>query len=59
MLSHLMSDMASDLRTDIKQRRPFDSPEQEAHLNIERTAAVLSHGFADALKEHGLQDNGV
>src|SRR5215831_8110960 len=49
-----MSDMASDLRTDIKQRRPFDSAEQEAHLNIERTAAVLSHGFADALKEHGI-----
>jgi DNA-binding MarR family transcriptional regulator len=49
-----MSDMSSDLRTDIKQRRPFDSAEQEAHLNIERTAAVLSHAFADALKEHGI-----
>src|SRR5262245_3967497 len=49
-----MSDMPSDLRTDIKQRRPFESPEQEAHLNIERTAAVLSHAFADALKEHGI-----
>jgi DNA-binding MarR family transcriptional regulator len=49
-----MSDMPSDLRTDIRQRRPFDSPEQEAHLNIERTAAVLSHAFADALKEHGI-----
>jgi DNA-binding MarR family transcriptional regulator len=49
-----MSDMSSDLRNDIKQRRPFDSPEQEAHLNIERTAAVLSHAFADALKEHGV-----
>jgi DNA-binding MarR family transcriptional regulator len=49
-----MSDMSSDLRGDIKQRRPFDSPEQEAHLNIERTAAVLSHAFADALKEHGI-----
>lgn len=49
-----MSDMTSDLRADIKQRRPFDSPEQEAHLNIERTAAVLSHAFAEALKGHGI-----
>lgn len=49
-----MSDMPSDLRSDIKQRRPFESPEQEAHLNIERTAAVLTHAFADALKAHGI-----
>jgi DNA-binding MarR family transcriptional regulator len=49
-----MSDMTSDLRADIKQRRPFDSLEQEAHLNIERTAAVLSHAFAEALKGHGI-----
>ncbi|MGH7616624.1 MAG: MarR family winged helix-turn-helix transcriptional regulator [Gemmatimonadaceae bacterium] len=46
--------MPSDLRSDIKQRKPFDSPEQEAHLNIERTAAVLSHAFAEALKSHGI-----
>jgi len=49
-----MSDMTSDLRADIKQRRPFESLEQEAHLNIERTAAVLSHAFAEALKGHGI-----
>lgn len=43
-----------DLRTELKQRKPFSSLEQEAELNIERTAAVLNHRFAEALKPFGL-----
>lgn len=43
--------MGRELRDEIKQGKPFESLEQEALLSIERTAAVLMHGFADSLKE--------
>jgi DNA-binding MarR family transcriptional regulator len=46
--------MPTDLRDEIKQTKPFTSLEQEAMLNIERTAAVLGHGFAEALKPYGV-----
>ena len=46
--------MASTLRDEIRQGKPFDSPEQEAMLSIERTAAVLMHAFADALKAYDI-----
>jgi DNA-binding MarR family transcriptional regulator len=46
--------MPTDLRTEIKQGRPFNSLEQEAQLNIERTAAILTHAFADAIKPYGI-----
>lgn len=46
--------MATELRTEIKQSRPFASREEEAYLNIERTAAVLGHALAEALKPHGI-----
>jgi DNA-binding MarR family transcriptional regulator len=42
--------MPSDLREEIKQNKPFSSLEQEAHLNLERTTAVIGHAFAEALK---------
>ena len=44
----------ADLRTEIKQSKAFATLEQEAHLSIERTAAVLGHAFADALKPYGI-----
>ena len=46
--------MATRLRDEIRQGRPFRSVREEAHLGIVRTAAVLSHGFAEALKEFGI-----
>ena len=46
--------MASTLRDELRQRKPFDSPEQEALLSIERTAAVLMHAFADSLKVYDI-----
>lgn len=46
--------MAHELREEIRQNRPFTSLEQEAHLGIERTAAVLSHAVAEVLKPHGI-----
>jgi DNA-binding MarR family transcriptional regulator len=47
-------DRPRDLRTEIKQTKPFGSLEQEAHLNLERTTAVLGHAFAEALKRFGV-----
>jgi DNA-binding MarR family transcriptional regulator len=44
--------MADSLRTEIKQTKPFGSLAEEAHLNIERTAAVLGHAFAEGLKPY-------
>jgi DNA-binding MarR family transcriptional regulator len=43
-----------ELREEIKQTRPFKCLEQEALLNIERTAAVLGHAFAEKLKAYRL-----
>ena len=42
--------MPSGLRTEIKQTRPFSSPEQEALLSLERTAAALLHGMAETFR---------
>lgn len=46
--------MRTSLLDEIKQTRPFSSPEQEAHLAIERTAFVLVHALAEALRPHGI-----
>ncbi|HWB40155.1 MAG TPA: MarR family transcriptional regulator [Gemmatimonadales bacterium] len=46
--------MSPSLQSEIKQRRPFSSPEHEAMLSIARTAALLEHSTAEALKPHGL-----
>ena len=46
--------MSTQLKDEIRQTKPFGSLEQEAHLSIERTAAVLSHAMAEALKEQGV-----
>jgi DNA-binding MarR family transcriptional regulator len=42
------------LRDEIKQTRPFATLEQEAHLSVERTAAVLGHAVAEVLKPYGI-----
>lgn len=46
--------MRTSLVEEIKQTRPFSSLEQEAHLAIERTAFVLVHALAEALRPHGI-----
>jgi DNA-binding MarR family transcriptional regulator len=46
--------MSPSLRDEIKQRKPFGSLEQEALLSIERTAAVLGHAVAEALRPYGI-----
>ena len=44
--------MPSPLQTELKQARPFKTLEEEAHLSIQRTAALLEHAFEAALKPH-------
>ena len=46
--------MGNDLRSEIKQTRPFASLAQEAYLNLGRTWARLEHEMAEALKAHGI-----
>ena len=42
------------LQRELKKRRPFDSPEQEATLNIARTADRFGICFARLFREYGL-----
>lgn len=46
------------LAREIGKRRPFESPEQEAFLNVARTAAVLGAPFTRLFREHGLSEAG-
>ena len=46
--------MTRDLRHELRQRKPFTSLQQEAQLNIARTAAVLNDALERMLKPHGI-----
>lgn len=46
--------MSTSLQREIRQSKPFPSPEAEAALSVARTAALLDAELSDALKPHGL-----
>lgn len=46
--------MSPTLRDELRQRKPFTSLEQEAHLSIVRTAALLGDGVEQLLRPHGI-----
>jgi DNA-binding MarR family transcriptional regulator len=46
--------VARALQDEIRQTRPFDGIEEEVHLSVVRTAAVLERQFAQMLKPYGL-----
>ena len=46
--------MTSDLRTELRQTRPFASRQEEAFLNLERTATALQDDFEQVLKPFGI-----
>jgi DNA-binding MarR family transcriptional regulator len=46
--------MTTRLQDEIRQKKPFDSAEQEAFLSLGRTWALLEHAFAEFLKPHGI-----
>jgi DNA-binding MarR family transcriptional regulator len=48
--------MPRDLQHEIGKRKPFDSPEQEAYLNLLRTVAVLEVKIARMFKQHHLSE---
>jgi DNA-binding MarR family transcriptional regulator len=48
--------MANKLKDEIKQRKPFSGLEQEALLNIRRTAGYLEHTMQQILKQYGLTE---
>jgi DNA-binding MarR family transcriptional regulator len=46
--------MNSSLQDEIRQSRPFSSPEQEVYLSLLRTASLLSDGVDRVLRDAGL-----
>jgi len=46
--------MVTDLRTELKQTRPFRDVRHETSLSIQRTAALLEHAFESFLRPHGI-----
>ena len=44
------------LQEEIGKKHPFDSPEQEAHLNVMRTAGCLAMDFERLFRTHGLSE---
>lgn len=46
--------MTNALRSEIRQTKPFTSPEEEVYLNLLRTAGLLEHALADGLKPFGV-----
>jgi DNA-binding MarR family transcriptional regulator len=45
---------ASSLKAEIGKHGPFESPAQEAYLNLVRTASILENAVERALRDHGL-----
>jgi DNA-binding MarR family transcriptional regulator len=50
--------MARTLQEEISKKQPFDSPEVEAFLNIQRSASVLKSPFDRLFKQHGISTAG-
>ena len=46
--------MTPTLQQDLRQQRPFTSPEQEAQLNIVRTGTMLVDAFEQLLRPYGI-----
>jgi len=45
---------ASQLQHELRKKRPFDSAEEEAHLNIVRTSDQFENRFGRLFREYGL-----
>ena len=44
------------LQDEIRKKNPFDAPEEEAYLNLLRTAGVLVADFERLFKDHGISE---
>jgi DNA-binding MarR family transcriptional regulator len=52
----MMWKVMTKLQAEIKKRRPFESPAEEAYLNLIRTYGVLEADFAQLFKQHGISE---
>jgi DNA-binding MarR family transcriptional regulator len=48
--------LMAKLQAEIKKRRPFESPSEEAYLNLVRTYGVLEADFVRLFKQHGISE---
>jgi DNA-binding MarR family transcriptional regulator len=48
--------MARELKDEIKKKNPFESPSEEAYLNLLRTHCVLMAEVEELFKAHGLSE---
>lgn len=46
------------LQREVGKARPFDLPEQEAFLNLQRTTSLLAGELVALFREHGISDSG-
>jgi DNA-binding MarR family transcriptional regulator len=46
--------MPSAILAELKQTRPFRTPEEELGVSIARTAATVEHRMAEMLRDHGI-----
>ena len=49
--------MSPKLQHELKKKRPFESPAQEAAISVVRTSDQLQIRFARLMREHGLTDS--
>jgi len=49
--------MAAALQDEIGKKRPFELPEEEAYLNVIRTASILSAEFGVLFRSRGLSES--
>lgn len=47
-------DSTAELLAELKQTKPWATLEEEVGVSIARTAAVVEHAFADAMREYGI-----
>jgi DNA-binding MarR family transcriptional regulator len=52
--TRILGGVSSRLQDELKQTRPWDTLEEEAALNIARTAAILDHETAQVMKPFGV-----
>jgi DNA-binding MarR family transcriptional regulator len=55
-VSPLKQESSVSLKDEIKKKKPFDHPEEEAYLNLLRTTTVLYAHFEAMLKQSGLSE---
>jgi len=54
VITNILSRLARTIQDEIKQTKPFATPEEEAAVSLERTAGRLAWQLAESLKPHGI-----